>query len=723
MQYSEQHVFQALEQYFGFNEFLSAQQEIVMDLLKGKSLLAIMPTGSGKSLCYQLPAMILDGYALVVSPMISLMKDQVMQMRQLGIPAAMHNSLQSADEQLMVRKELQCGKLKLLYMAPETLVRGQILDLLEKHPPSLIAIDEAHCISMWGHDFRPEYRQLSQLRARFPQLPCFALTATAIPKVREDICAQLGIPVEHQRIESFNRPNLLLAVEPKKNSFQRLIGFLKNHGSESGIIYCMTRKKVEDIANRLALEGFQALPYHAGLSDKERHGNQEAFINDEVPIMVATIAFGMGINKSNIRFVVHMDLPKSLESYYQEIGRAGRDGLPSSCLLLFSFGDVMGLNKIIYGEDPALNESIKAHLEAMISYCEHTGCRRIPLLNWFGERYPESNCQMCDNCLAASSEQIDVSRQAQMFLSAISRAREAYPAKRIIMILRGSKAKELMAAGDTELSVWGIGKEWSETQWFSLFQSLKKDGSLIQGYPGFSLKLTPRSWEILRGERSFVMPASLMEVLLKTTTEDEEDELFTELVLLRRQIAARQQVPPYIILTDKSLREMCGYHPQSIESLLKINGVGSYKAEQYGREFITVIREYCESRGIPDSMLKKATPPSRPSKISRTMEVVSYLKEGHNLQECMVRFGFTLDTLLEHLQRYLETEGTLDPKILTSYNPLSPEDAARVRACFRQLGMETLAPVRRALNEEISYTELKLVRLILVAELKSAQTP
>jgi ATP-dependent DNA helicase RecQ len=720
MQYSEQQVYQALARHFGFSDFLNAQQGIVMDLLKGKSLLAIMPTGSGKSLCYQLPAMILDGYTLVVSPMISLMKDQVMQMRQLGIPAAMHNSMQSSEEQHNVRNELKAGKLKLLYMAPETLVRQQILELLDQHPPALIAIDEAHCISMWGHDFRPEYRQLSKLRARFPHIPCFALTATAIPKVREDICLQLSIPVEHQVLESFDRPNLLLAVEPKRNSFQRLIGFLKNHENESGIIYCMTRKKVEDIANRLTLEGFRALPYHAGLSDAERHHNQEVFINDEVPVMVATIAFGMGINKSNIRFIVHMDLPKSPETYYQEIGRAGRDGLPSSCLLLYSFGDVLSLNKIIYGDDPELNRNIKLHLDAMLRYCEYAGCRRIPLLNWFGEHYQVSDCQMCDNCLAVTSEQMDVSTQAQMFLSAICRAQEQYPTKRIIKILRGSKAKELLRDGDIKLSVWGIGKQWSDTQWFSLYQSLKKDGSLIEGYPGFSLKLTPRSWEILRGERSFMMPASLMEVMLKTAAEDVDDELFAELALLRRQIAAREKVPPYIIFTDRSLREMCSYHPQSIESLLQINGVGNYKAEHYGEDFIIAIRSYCEARGIEDGIIKKAVTPVKTKQIGRTAEVAAYFKEGHNLQECMVHFGFTLDTMLQHLQRYQEADGQLDAGLLSSYNLLSSEANARARAAFKELGMETLSPVHRALNEELSYTELKLVRLIMVAELKSA---
>jgi len=438
MKYAETLIYQVLAERFGYSGFLSTQKEIVTGLLEGKSILAVMPTGSGKSLCFQLPALILDGCTLVVSPMISLMKDQVMQMQQLGIAAAMHNSMQSAAEQAKVRSELISGKLKLLYAAPETLLKQSFLELLDTCPPALIAIDEAHCISMWGHDFRPEYRQLHTLRNRWPQTPCFALTATAIPKVRADICKLLAIPTENQIIESFNRPNLLLAVEPKKDSFNRILGFLKSHGNESGIIYCMTRKTVDRITDKLIAEGYNVLPYHAGLTDLERHRNQEAFINDEVPLMVATIAFGMGINKSNIRFIIHLDLPKSPETYYQEIGRAGRDGLPSTCLLLYSFGDVILLRKIIFtSEDMELNRSHERHLDAMINYCEQNGCRRKPLLNWFGEDYGDSNCQMCDNCLAEVAQKSDVTLQAKKFLSAIYRAQQAYPAARIIKILRG----------------------------------------------------------------------------------------------------------------------------------------------------------------------------------------------------------------------------------------------------------------------------------------------
>lgn len=723
MKYSETQIQQGLSKWFGYNSFLTAQQGIISDLLEGRSILAVMPTGSGKSLCFQLPAMLLEGYTLVVSPMISLMKDQVMQLTQLGIPAAAHNSLQSPEQQARIRADLLGGKLKLLYAAPETLMKPAFIKLLESKPPSLIAIDEAHCISMWGHDFRPEYRQLDTLRRRFGKTPCFALTATAIPKVREDICALLDIPPENQRIESFDRPNLFLAVEPKRESFNRILSFLGRHPNESGIIYCMTRKGVDQLSDKLLGEGYSVLPYHAGLSDEERHRNQEAFINDEVPIMVATIAFGMGINKSNIRFVIHQDLPKSLETYYQEIGRAGRDGLPSSCLLLYSLGDLILLKKIIQASDnPALNDSHKRHLDAMIAYCEHLGCRRTPLLRWFGEDRPQTNCGSCDNCREDQGPKTDVSEQARKFLSTVYRAQEAYSADRIVEILRGSRTKELISAGDDKLSVHGVGNEWKEGNWLNLYQTLKRDGCLGEGYPHFRVILNAKSWEILRGERAVLMPETRLSARLEAPEGAADDELFEELVGLRRRLAQEQGVPPYIIFSDKHLREMTKWYPQSAQAFRQINGVGSFKAEKYGKLFIGKIREYCEPKGIAErDCPEPSSANEKPAaKVSKTQEVAEYLQAGHNLQECMVRFGVQLSTIVEHLQRYLEADGWLDPAILNSFSTLSPEENAKVRECFREHGLSTLSPVHAALNEAFSYNDLKLVRLCMVAELKAA---
>lgn len=717
----ETQMYQVLEKWFGYKTFLNAQKEIILDLLSGKSVLAVMPTGSGKSLCFQLPAMILEGYTLVVSPMISLMKDQVMQLTQLGIPAAMHNSLQSPEQQARVRSELKSGKLKLLYVAPETLVREPFISLIDARPPALIAIDEAHCISMWGHDFRPEYRQLDALRKRFAQIPCFALTATAIPRVREDICELLSIPLENQRVESFDRPNLLLTVEPKRDSYNRILSFLKKHPNESGIIYCMTRKAVDDLSDKLQSDGFTVLPYHAGLTDEERHRHQEAFINDEVPLIVATIAFGMGINKSNIRFVIHLDLPKSPETYYQEIGRAGRDGLPATCLLLFSYGDLTVLRKIIMtGENPALDDNARRHLGAMVSFCEQGGCRRTPLLRWFGEDYPETNCGMCDNCLAEAGAKTDVTEQAKKFLSAVFRAGEAYPAARIIKILRGSKAKELTQSGDDSLSVYGIGKEWKESNWFSLYQSLKRDRCLEEKFPNFRLCLTEGSWKILRGEAEYLMPDMLLPASSEATEPETDETLFDLLVSLRRSIALEQKVPPYVVFSDKNLREMAKFCPQSPAAFLKISGVGSFKAEKYGTKFIETIKAYCEPRGIPQEAVIEDPPPSVIPQ-SKSQMIAAYLEEGHNLQECMVKYGIQLNTVIEHLQRFLEMEGRLDPKHLKSFCTLGEADSSRIRECFLKHGLSALAPVYNALNEAYAYIDLKLIRLCMLAELKEKQ--
>jgi ATP-dependent DNA helicase RecQ len=718
MQYSQESVYRVLKEKFGFDSFLPAQERVISNILKGRSTLAVMPTGSGKSLCFQLPALLIEGLCLVVSPMISLMKDQVMQVRDLGIDARMFNSLMSEQERQKTLHELRSKKLKLLYVAPETVLKDWFVAELDQLQIELIVIDEAHCISMWGHDFRPDYRQLTQLVEHFPRAVVIALTATAIPKVQHDICESLGISQQDKILESFDRPNLLLSVEPKRDSYNRLVRFLNLHPGESGIVYCMTRKRVDDISDRLITEGFEALPYHAGLADAERHGNQEAFIRDEVQIMVATIAFGMGINKSNVRFVIHMDLPKSLETYYQEIGRAGRDGLPSTCLLFYSIGDLIGLKKIILNNpDPQRNYITQTHLDAIVRYCESTECRRICILKWFGEDYRKPNCEMCDNCLIDKSAKIDASHEAQIFLSAIYRCQENATADEIIKILRGSKATAILGKRYDQLSVYGIGKQLSARDWFALYQALKQQSCLTVA--AFNLlKLNPKSWQILRSEKTFSMSESLISLMVESDETQESGSLFEVLKQLRRRLAEERGIPPYVVFSDRSLREMSRSYPCDLQSFQEIPGVGEHKLSQYGDVFVREIASFCTENGIepPPSPESRRQQPIKPKK-SKSIQIAEYIKAGHNAQESMLHFGIQLSTVLDHLHRYLEQDGDLDAAAMREFYPISNEAYIEISGAFRLLGLQTLKAVMEHLQEKYSYSELKLVRLMLLCTL------
>ncbi|MDD3563367.1 MAG: DNA helicase RecQ [Candidatus Cloacimonetes bacterium] len=722
MHYSQDELLGVLRDKFGYESFLPAQEKVIRKILKGESTLAVMPTGSGKSLCFQLPALMLEGLCLVVSPMISLMKDQVMQVRDLGIEARMYNSMMTQAEQQETLAAMVSGEVKLLYVAPETLLKDWFLSNLKAVKIPLIAIDEAHCISMWGHNFRPEYLQLSELREHFPDATYFALTATAIPRVQKDICKLLAIPEENMVLESFDRPNLLLIVEPKQDSYNRLIRFLSLHPDESGIVYCMTRKRVDTISDKLITDGFSALPYHAGLSDDERHANQEAFIRDKVQIMVATIAFGMGINKSNVRFVIHMDLPKSLETYYQEIGRAGRDGLPSTCLLFYSIADFFSLKKIIFDSpNPQQNYITQTHLDAMVRYGESNHCRRAQILKWFGEQYEQDNCDMCDICLSDKPGKIDATEPAKMFLSAIFRAQENATAEEIIKILRGSKAKAILKAGYDKLSVYGIGKDSSSKDWFALFSALKQQGGLVQA-SYYKLKLTPKSWAIMKGEESFAMSQSLISQLVESDETQGSGLLFDELKNLRRTLADERGLPPYVVFSDMSLREMAKAYPSDLQSFRTIPGVGDHKLSQYGEAFVKVIADYCEKYGIePQQPVQMARPVPQKKSPSKSFLVAEYVKAGHNAQEAMLHFGVKLGTIVDHLMIYLEHDGTLDYEQMKNFYPIDPAALQEIYAAFRQVGLEILRPVRDLLQEKYSYNELRLARLIYVCRVQNMQ--
>jgi len=564
-----------------------------------------MPTGGGKSICYQIPALIFDGLTVVISPLISLMKDQVEQLKQSGVAAAfLNSSLPPAEYQANVRRVKQ-GSLKLLYLAPETLLKASMLELLSSVRVDCLTIDEAHCISAWGHDFRPEYRELIVARDLFPRTPCIALTATATPRVREDIKASLRMVAGREFVASFNRENLFIQIVAKVAALQQTIRFMRKFPNQSGIIYCYSRKQVEDLHAALEEEGFAVKPYHAGMSDEQRSQNQELFIRDDIQIMVATIAFGMGIDKPNVRFVIHFDLPQNIESYYQQIGRAGRDGLRSHCLLLFSYADVQKIKYFINQKQDHEKRVANLHLSALLRFAETEDCRRIPLLNYFAEAYSIKSCNMCDNCLSEEKERLDITIAAQKYLSCVKRTGEKFGAHHVIDVLRGSKAQKVIKFGHHNLSTYGIGKEYSKKQWFQLARQFLHSGLLIQDMEFGSLKLADKAWNVLKhNEKVYGLlkdePAddSPAPEALDESTPVYDREFFELLRKRRKTIADEAKVPPYVIFSDKSLIEMATYFPQTADCFLDIHGVGAVKYERYGEQFLDLICRYCREHLI-----------------------------------------------------------------------------------------------------------------------------
>ncbi|MBM4428460.1 MAG: DNA helicase RecQ [Chloroflexi bacterium] len=715
-----------LKDTFGYDTFRPLQQEVIENILARRDTLAVMPTGGGKSLCYQIPSLMLDGLTVVISPLIALMKDQVEQLRAYGVHAVFLNSSLSAQEYQENMEYVQRGEVKLLYVAPETLLTPRIITLLSGLKVACLTIDEAHCISEWGHDFRPEYRQIIEVRKRFPDAVCLALTATATTRVRQDIRTTLKFSNTNEFVASFNRENLYIEVQPKRDADAQTVKLLQRYKDQSGIIYCFSRKQVDELAAYLASKGYSVRPYHAGLEDAERKRNQEAFIRDDVQIIVATIAFGMGINKPNVRFVIHYDLPKSIEGYYQEIGRAGRDGLPAHCLLLYSYADVAKLNYFIEQKTGEEQRVAMQHLNAIVRYAEdELTCRRKPLLNYFGESYSADNCSTCDNCTSAPTTLTDITIPAQKFLSCVKRADEKFGAGHIADILLGSKNEKVLRWEHDKLSTHGIGTEMNRKQWMHLARQLVQMGYLQQEGEFHTLSLTAKALESLKKRQPILgVVQEAAERVKKSKGKKIEIEynnaLFAILRQKRKEMADEAKIPPYVIFSDKTLIEMAAYYPQSSKSLLNVSGVGQAKAEKYGEAFLSVIKAFCEKRGLKEKMHPAPTSSSEKEKTAeadelsgRTLLIAQAFNDGASVQGLMEQHKVTMGTILEHLTKYVSAGNKLrndaEVRMLIS---ASPEKQQSAFAAFDELSPTYLKPVYDKLNGILNYDELKILRML-----------
>ncbi|MFD0914523.1 DNA helicase RecQ [Methylophilus luteus] len=597
---------QILHDVFGYNQFRHQQQAIVEHVIGGQDALVLMPTGGGKSLCYQIPALARDGLAIVVSPLIALMQDQVEALQQLGVNAAFLNSSLSAEDNARITREVVSGEIKLLYVAPERLMVGSFLSLLDEVQQhtglALFAIDEAHCVSQWGHDFRPEYRQLTVLHNRFPDVPRIALTATADAPTRAEIISQLNLENARQFVSSFDRPNIRYHVGIKNNARQQLQAFLeREHANDAGIIYCLSRKKVEETAAWLVEKGWSALPYHAGLPAQLREVHQRRFLREEGIIMVATIAFGMGIDKPNVRFVAHLDLPKSMEGYYQETGRAGRDGLPANAWMVYGMGDVVSMRQMLdsgeASEERKRLERLK--LDALLGYCESTACRHQSILRYFGESHPGA-CEQCDNCLHPV-ETWQATQVAQMALSCVFRTGQRFGVGHLIDVLTGKVTAQVERFNHDKVSTFGIGKTLNQSQWSGVYRQLIAAGLLeadMAAYGG--LKLTEAARPVLKGEQEVWLrrdpePEKRMSKAERSSRAKEafaganDDPLWQALKAKRLELAREQGVPPYVIFHDSTLLEIHNRKPQTLDEMGQISGIGQAKLQKYGDAFLLIL--------------------------------------------------------------------------------------------------------------------------------------
>lgn len=702
-----------LKQHFGYDAFRPLQKEIVEDALAGRDVFALMPTGGGKSLCFQLPALLRDGLTIVVSPLISLMKDQVDALQASGLAATFLNSTLDGNEARARLRGLHGGEFRLLYVAPERLMLEGFLERALNWNIAQIAIDEAHCISEWGHDFRPEYRELKKLRTHLPDVPVMALTATATTRVREDILRQLKLRDPRIYVASFDRPNLTYRVVAKSAPYEQLLTFLESRPHESGIVYCASRKTADSLSSKLKADGIPAKPYHAGLEGDERGRHQEMFLRDDVRVITATIAFGMGINKPNVRFVVHHDLPKNIESYYQETGRAGRDGLPSECVLLFSAADVVKQTRFIDEKNAQEQRIAHEQLRQMVHFAETRECRRTVLLRYFGEERPDESCNGCDNCLTPR-ETFDGTIAAQKFLSCVHRVHAksgfGFGLNHIVEVLTGADTEAVRQRGHNELSTYAIGRDINRPAWQAIGRELLRLG-LVEAAPGkfATLNLSEAGRAALRDRTSITLtkPADVAEKVKGTRagTIECDEALFERLRVVRRQLADERNVPAYVIFSDVALREMARSYPTTAAAFRRIPGVGEQKLKDFSEPFLAEVTDYLSTNPRQMFDAPAAPAPRKATLNDSESETLRRFQGGESIEEIARARGFVASTICTHLVAAIDS-GVAIPR----ERFFTPAEEAEIGEAFRQMGPRNLTGVHEQLGRQYDIGLLRIFR-------------
>lgn len=698
-----------LKKYYGYDQFRNGQEELISVILEGRDVVGILPTGGGKSICYQVPALLLQGVTLVISPLISLMKDQVDTLKEYGISAELINSTLSTSEFREVLSNAREGAYKLLYVAPERLETESFLSLLQTLPISMIAVDEAHCISQWGHDFRPSYRRINSVIQVLKNRPIIAaFTATATPQVREDIKSLLGLQAPFEYFSTFDRGNLYFEVRKPQNKLKELVEYIKQHEGESGIIYCSTKKTVDEVCERLKKLNISVTKYHAGLKEDERSTNQEDFLYDRIPLIVATNAFGMGIDKSNVRYVVHYNMPKNMESYYQEAGRAGRDGEPSECILLFNAQDIMTCRFLIENGNTSNTHSKEYEkLNSMVDYCNTGGCLRSYILKYFGETPKEEACQHCGNC-NNDTEETDITIEAQKIMSCIKRMHEQFGSTQVVDVLRGANTERIRSLHFFELSTYGIMREYSKDTLKELISYLIAEGYVdLEGDKYPVLKLNEASYGVLKGEKRIKIRKVIVKIEkgTKAAKQLEEDanvniELFEQLRKLRYELAQEQHVQPFMIFPDTSLKDMARKYPTTKSAMLDVVGVGEYKFEKYGELFMQAIESYVRENNI----VKQAE--TEEHELPKQTHHISYVlyKEGRDIAQIARYRGLKPTTIESHLLKCVE-EG-----LEINFDDFIPQEHEKeIIEVIQQADSNLLRPIKESLPEEITYTAIKFV--------------